>query len=97
MRIRLRPILALLALWAALLLTTPACYDEEGLCMQYCRQAAECLSCPYSDESLNRCQDECVARTIAQQQDLVNCTKDCANFAACPSIVGFNPPNPCDY
>ncbi len=92
-----RKTIALLSLLALLTLTAPACYDESDACRDYCNQAASCLSCGATTESLNRCQDECIALTIPQQKDLANCAKDCANFAACGSIVGGNPPNPCDY
>ncbi len=90
-------IIALLGLLAALVLAVPACYDESDACRDYCNQAAGCLSCGATTESLNRCQDECISHTISEQKALANCAKDCANFAACPSIVGFTPPNPCDY
>jgi hypothetical protein len=84
-------------LLGALLLAAPGCYDESDACRDYCHQAAHCLNCSATTESLDRCQDECIALTISEQKALANCAKDCANFFACPSIVGFTPPNPCDY
>ncbi len=90
-------LLPVLGLLASLLVTTPGCYDESDACRDYCDQAAQCMGCGSTTESLARCRDECVAHTIAEQKALANCAKDCANFAACPAIVGFTPPNPCDY
>lgn len=88
---------AMLGLLVAILCAGPGCYDESDACRDYCSQAADCLNCPATTASLERCQNECIDHTISEQKELVNCTKDCANFAACPSIVGFTPPNPCDY
>ncbi len=82
---------------AGLLLPAAGCYDESDACRDYCDRAAGCLSCGATTESLKRCQDECVALSIPQQRDLANCAKDCANFAACGSIVDTTPPNPCSY
>lgn len=90
-------LIVLAAAFCGVLATAPACTDESDACRAYCDQAADCLNCPASTASLQRCQDECVARTFSEQKKLANCAKDCANFSACPAIVGFNPPNPCDY
>lgn len=88
---------AMLGLLGTLLLAAPGCYDESDACRDYCHRAAGCLGCGATTESLKRCQSECIARTISEQKQLANCAKDCANYAACGSIVGFTPPNPCDY
>jgi len=87
----------MLGLVAALLLAAPGCYDESDACRDYCYMAADCLNCPRTTASLDRCQDECIALTIPQQKELGNCAKDCANVFACPSMVSFTPPSPCDY
>lgn len=84
-----------LGILAALLWAAPGCYDESDACRDYCTRAATCLSCGATTESLDRCQDECISHTISEQKALANCAKDCPNFAACPSIVGFTPPSPC--
>ncbi len=72
------------------------CDDESDYCLAYCEKAAECLDCGGSVD-LDRCQDECVDLTIAQQKKLANCAKDCENILACRQIAGFMPPTPCDY
>ncbi len=94
---RTRLILVLAGLLGTVLLSIPGCYDESDACRDYCDQAVQCLGCPATTASLERCQNECIAHTISEQKELANCAKDCANFAACPSIVGFTPPSPCDY
>lgn len=89
--------LPLLGLLGALILATPGCYDESDACRDYCHKAADCIGCGATTASLQACQDECVALTIAQQKDLGNCAKECATILSCPQMVDFTPPNPCDY
>ncbi|MFH2010578.1 MAG: hypothetical protein ABI333_28515 [bacterium] len=92
-----RGLFALLSALTLLLTAGPGCYDEAGACMDYCRQAAACLTCPYTDDSLKRCQQECMDLSISEQKKLPRCTDECSNYFACDDLVGFTAPRPCDY
>lgn len=94
MKIRVLSLL-LVSVW--LLAFTPGCFDESDACKAYCNEAAACLACGATSASLARCKSECEELSISDQKELPNCTKDCANYHSCRDLVGFVPPNPCDY
>lgn len=96
MTIRLLAPVALVALFPLMALSQGGCYDDSDACRDFCEMAANCLHCG-GNVSLTQCKDECVALSIDQKKALATCAKDCPNMYACEQMVGFPPPNPCEY